>query len=245
VKNATIRIKIEDTYVDHTLYSNQNGAFTVDFLGPESEGNYTLTVTAVKAPYISYSETRNIEIVNMPSLSIVFPGSVQVKENSTKDEDVFIVNTGQSRITGLRIETDLDENYYQVGEVPDTLDMKQEVHIPIKFFGDGDIGTQSANLRIISNEFNQEKTFGFTILENMPAAQAVTGFAFSMPDMSGAYPIIAIAAGAFAAAFLLKKFRKSVHRPIIHMNHAQNEKRGIDDVSLYLNDVKTHLRRKT
>ncbi len=255
VNNATVRIKIEGTYVDHTVYSNQNGAFSLDFLGPENENNYTMTVTATKTPYLSYSGTNNIEIVNMPSISVVFPGAVQVKKNNSTEEDIFIVNTGQAKITGLRVDTDLDENYYKVGEVPDTLEVKQELHIPIKFFGDGDPRTESANLRIAANELSEEKTFGFTVLEDTPAAQAVTGFAFSMPAIGAeVYVVIIFAAAAFSTAFLAKRYRKSLHRPAIHREnyhmHREPEeihdtRRHSNDVSAYLSDVKNYLRRKS
>ena len=244
--NASLRLKIDGTYIDHTIYTNQNGAFNLDFVGPDGEGNYTMKVTAKKQPYVQYDGNYNLEIINMPSFSVVFPATVQVTQGNKTVADVFIVNTGQSEITGLAISTDLDGKYYSVGKYPDRLGMKQDAHVSVTFYP-GDVGTSSARLTVTANEFAQEKTFGFTTLA--PPPKTVTGLAVALPEMNDTMIIAAFAAIAFSAAFMLKRLkgRNSFRRPklpALHevKNYEENIYSGSN--SEYLNGIKEHLNRR-
>ena len=253
ISNATIRLKIDDTYVDHTIYSDKNGGFNFDFIAPEDEGNFTMVVTAKKQPYLQYSGNYNIEVINKPSFSVVFPSTVQVVHGNKSVQDIFIVNTGQSDITGLKIAMDIDGKYYEIGRYASTLAMKQDVHVPVTFFA-GEPGTTSGKLSITSNEFSQEKTFGFTTLEQ-PAAK-VTALAVALPEMNDTVIIAVFAAVAFSAAFVLKKFRtggfqrRLDDKPIFNRMDFPTERKqsrtsgAHGSNAQYLNEIKNHLNRR-
>ncbi len=241
--NVTVRLRTDGWPIDHTVQTNHNGVFSLDFLGPEQEGNYTLIATAKKHPYVSYNMTHRLEVLNMPSISVVFPGSVQVKQGNTTGEELLIVNTGQKKITDLDISLELSDKYYSVGDYDSTIGVDEKIRIPITFFGpmDEQPSTASAKIIVKSNEFTQDKIFGFTVLEYV-APSVVTGKATSEPISLNYLYVATFAIFAFTVAIALKKKRsgninhqmplsvknKNTDTSTLHeiRNHIQKNERG-------------------
>jgi hypothetical protein len=249
IPNATVRIRIPGTQIDHSLTTNSNGAFSIDLIGPENEGNYTVEVRAWKSPFAPYNGTYKIEVLSMPSISIVFPGSIQVIKGNLTSDSITIVNKGQTDITGLKISTDLEEKYYRLGGYPDSIKTGGEISVPVTFFSytNDELTTKSANIKVVSNEISSEKIFGFTIIEAPKQETRTTGFAIAMPKMDEISYTVIFAAIAFAAAVLLKRAKNYTRVSITRtfgVNQPNYSTQTQSDSAAYLSSVKEYLRSK-
>jgi len=245
ITNVSVLIKIKDTLIEKSLSSDQNGVFSVELVGPETEGMYKVQAYAEKYPHASYETSYDLAVAAEPSVSIVFPGSVQVGRGDNVTEDIVIVNTGQKNLTGVRLAIGLDEKFYGLGAYPDRIPVKEEVRVPVTFFAGVDeaLTTHSGLMNFTSAEISQEKIFGFTVVERRDTENAITGFVFSMPDQNTIY-ITLFASAAFLAAFLSKRFISKRKSEAKYSGSSVGTRGVKGDASSYLYEVKNYLNSK-
>jgi hypothetical protein len=213
VGNATVKLGVAE-FREQIVQSNANGVFAADFVAPAVEGTYTMTATAAKYPFVQANTSRSFEVASMPGVSMMFPGTVQVAPGRNITEEIVVTNTGQTDIEKISLALDLESKYYEIGQYPDRLAAKQEITVPVTFFaGKNETETtMNAAIKFTSDKIEQKKIFGFTIKQEAETPQStnpVTGFSIAMPDIDMNIVYIAIiAAGCFAAAFVLKRSRK-------------------------------------
>jgi hypothetical protein len=242
VPNATVRVYIRGTGINFQTKSDNNGLFNFEFISPGTEGVYTLFLSAEENPYMNFNTTKTIELVRSKDISIVFPDTLKIKEGENLNQELRIVNIGQSDLYGLNISlTGVPDQYYTIiGPVIEKLASGETKTISIAFNipSNASLGTSSATLNVSNSGVSKEKIFGFTILSSNQTQienvnNTITGWfsKVSMPkiDLRIVYVTI-FAVICFSLAFVLKK-RKG-----------KNEKRG--DIKNFLSDVKNHINKK-
>lgn len=233
ISEVDVRLKLDGVGVA-ALTSNANGIFSAEFIAPEKEGNYTLTATATKSPYGTYNKTYTIEVISVPSTSIIFPSTIKIVKGKNITEDIKIVNTGQSLLTDVQLSLDMDDRYYSIPAHESSIETGEEMHVPVTFFSysNDELTTLSAAVIFKSNEIEKEKIFGFTIMENtaIETTGSVTSgpmfqFDFASVNTNIVYLII-FAIAAFSVAFLMKKrkmrsWQASYGQPYTQMTYQQ------------------------
>jgi hypothetical protein len=269
IGNVTITLKIDNTYIDQTITSDSKGLFSLEFVGPENDGNYTIKAEARKPPLTPYSSTYRLEVISVPSVSIVFPGSLRVEKGKNVTEEIRIINTGQQDITNVHLGIALDNKYFSIPAYPERIGIKEEIRIPLTLFSyDDDLETtQSAAINFSSDQITQNKIFGFTILapsvknntQEPPLATGLATSQISLPGVEITYLAI-FAAVLIAGVYLLKKFKGRNRQQLgisMQANNNQyhqyqgrsftrydNHKNSGNDAALYLAEIKNYLARR-
>jgi hypothetical protein len=215
VSNASIRIKIKDTNISAKTFSDNNGLFTLEFLTPEKEGNYSLILSAEKHPFLSFNSSFELKVIKSKEISIVFPDTVRVARGENLIQKFSLINTGQAEILNLNLSlTGISSEYYSLVPEIEKLDVGEEKILSINFSVplNASIGTSSVKLKIFNEEISKEKTFGFTVTEKNQTSETkhpTTGL-FSkivLPRISldPSIYILIFAAIAFSLSFSLKR----------------------------------------
>jgi len=248
--NVSLRIFVNG-YLDKQITANENGVFGLDFVAPDQEGNFTLRAAATKYPYQPGQADINMEVVSMPSASIIFPASIQVKEGGNDTEDIDVVNTGQGDLHNAMVALDLDKKYYELGQYDTIIPEGKDIHIPIMFKAgvNESQDTLSGTIKLSSDETSQQKVFGFTILPPDAAKpSSATGLAIALPSLPEIDPniwyVLIIAIACFASAFLAKKMKKSANtssRILMPQPVFVKQNPRISSQGAYLADVKRYL----
>jgi len=221
VDNASVRAYIEDTNIYTAIYSDRNGAFLIEFLSPEQEGNYTLHLSAEKYPYIEFNSSISIEVAKSRDILITLPDTIRVKQGGSLDQELTLANTGQADLDDLNISlTGIPKEYYDLVTFIEKLEVGKEKNILISFSipENATLSTYSATFKVFNTEVSEEKIFGFTVLETNqtePSKPSSTGV-FTLPKLvlpegstlSAYILVIVFASVSFTLAILLKKRKK-------------------------------------
>lgn len=237
VANATIKMYVKNTDIKINATSDNNGVFSFEFKSPESEGNYTLNLNAEKTPYISFSDSKNFDVIKSRTVEILIPDTIKLKQGQTFTQEISVVNTGQANLLNLKISlTGIPNSYFNLTNLIGRLNENEENKIYAYFSipEDAEKKTYSATLEVSNSEIKQEKIFGFTIVgknETIVDAQTTPAGRFILPKLdSNSVYIIVFAIACFSIAVILKKMR------------IKNSKRN--DIKDFLFDVKDHLMNK-
>jgi hypothetical protein len=239
VSNVSISMKIKNTNISAKTFSDNNGLFTLEFLSPEKEGNYSLILTAEKHPFLSFNSSFELKVVKSKEVSIVFPDTIRLKQGENLTQELSIVNIGQTELYNLNISlTGIPSEYYSLTQEIGKLEVGEERKIVI-FFAvpkNASTGTSSASLKVFNNEISKEKIFGFTILEKnqtvetKPPSTGLFG-KIALPQISlEPIHLLIFALASFSSAFLLK--RRKIK------NQVRNE------IKNFLFELKEHLKTK-
>lgn len=214
VRNASVSIKIKDTTISAKTFSDSNGLFVVEFLTPEEERNYSLTISVEKYPYLSFNSSIDLKVERSKEVSIIFPDTIRIKQGETLTQDFSIINIGQSKLYNLSISLIgiPNEFYHLISEIEE-LEIGEERKLLIVFNipEDASIGTSSATIKVFNNEIKKDKIFGFTVLEkNQTVTAKPTAIGFFgkivLPQISlEPIHVLIFALIAFSLAFLLKR----------------------------------------
>jgi hypothetical protein len=239
VKNASVNVKIKDTNISAKTFSDNNGLFTLEFLSPEKEGNYSLILTAEKHPFLSFNSSFELKVVKSKEVSIVFPDTIRLKQGENLTQEFSIVNIGQADLYNLNISlAGIPSEYYSLPEKIEKLEAGEERKISIFFALPQNVssGTLSATLKVFNEEISKEKIFGFTILEKNQTIEtrpSTTGLfgKIALPQISlEPIHLLIFALASFSSAFLLK--RRKIK------NQTRNE------IKNFLFELKEHLKTK-
>jgi len=223
VGGATVKLDVKGTGIKETTTADSNGLFSFNFPAPDSEGNFTASVTAEKPPFESFTKEARLQVVRQRTFTIVFPDTIRIEPGVELAQNLKVVNTGQSNLAGLRISIEGIPGDYFVLPTIERLDRGEERNVPIMFSVPVGTpkGTHSATLKIQNIETSREKVFGFTVTEprvrtesEEPSAFApVTGFLIGFGSVkpnqltTSLIYVGIFAACAFTASFFLKRYR--------------------------------------
>ena len=185
VNNATIEVTIKNTDIVSGDISDSNGIFSISFLAPEDEGNYTLTLDAKKYPYVSLSNKKDFEVIKSRSVYINFPDTVRIECGKNFTQQFSLINTGQDDLQDLTLSLEgLPEGYYGLVSYLDEIKTDEEKGFYINFFvpSDAETGILSTTLKVTGENFYQEKVFGFNVVEKeeQEVTETPTGFSIGL-----------------------------------------------------------------
>jgi hypothetical protein len=237
VVNATVKAYIKNSGIKMETTSDNNGVFSFDFKAPESEDNYTLVLSSEKSPYISFSDSKNFNVLKSRNIEVIVPDTIKLKQGQNFTQEISIVNTGQASLLGLNISlSGISNNFYNMTNYIERIGENEEDKVYIYFSIPEDAGKQtySVSLAVYNDEIRQEKIFGLTvvdknetIVENTPTPSG----RFILPKLdSNMTYIIIFAIICFSVAIILKKVK------------IRKTKR--DDIKDFLFDVKDDLRKR-
>jgi len=238
VNNATVKMYVKNTEIKINTSSDNNGVFSIEFKAPKNEGNYTLVLNAEKPPYISFSGSKNFDVIKSRTVEILIPDTIKLKQGQSFTQEVSIVNTGQANLLNLNISlTGIPTNYFNLTNFIGRLNENEENKIFIYFSipENAEKKTYGATLEVSNSEIKQERVFGFTVVDKNETVdiQSTPAGRFILPKLdSNSVYIIVFAVAVFSIAIFLKKMK------------IKKSKRN--DVKDFLSDVKDSLRyRKT
>lgn len=234
IPNAKIDVKVGSNVIGN-INADSNGVFSIDFLAPDIEGDYTVTIYADKAPYLKGENSKSFTVTKSRSVSILFPEVLRLEPGQQLEKEITFMNTGQDDVTGAEVTVEgVPLGYFTLSKKTIDLPVNAQESVTISFDlpEDASQTTYGATIKLSSGDFSRENSFGLTIRkEEVPAEvqSPATGLAISLPSLDANYIYIAIfAVVCFSAAFLLKKFRKRDKRPSQDMSH--------------LSEIKNHFR---
>lgn len=238
VRNASVTVQIKNTPIKQKVFSDNNGLFTIEFLSPEEEGNYSLILTAEKYPYTSFNSNLSLQVVKSREVSLVFPDTIRVNVGENLTQEFSIVNIGQSDLYDLKISLEgVPKEYYSLQDRIDVLKIDEEKKLYVMFFipTNASTGTLSGKIKVSNDEVYKEKVFGFTILEKNQTVVKVgapAGFFGKIIPQIPFDPIylLIFALVIFSLAFLLKKRKIRFE--------------GRSEMKRFLIEVKEYLKRK-
>ncbi|MEM5766626.1 MAG: carboxypeptidase-like regulatory domain-containing protein [Candidatus Aenigmatarchaeota archaeon] len=240
VDNASVSIQIKNTSINQKVFSDKNGLFTIEFLSPEKEGNYSLTLTAKKHPYVSFNYTLTLQVLKSKEISIVSPDTVRINQGENFTQEFSVVNTGQTELHNLNISLEgIPKEYYILQDNIGKLEINEEKKLKIEFLipSNASIGTLSCKIKVFNEEVYKEKTFGFTIIEKNQTLESKTTPVglfgkIVLPQIAPDWIYIFLfAVITFSLSFLLKK------RKI--------KSQGKEEIKHYLLNVKEFLKKKS
>lgn len=220
VGDGTVTVAVKGTGVSASTKVDPTGVFSMEFAAPGSEGNFTVVITASKDPFEPFSREARLEVVRNRVFTTVFPDTVKIEAGSEVSQNLRVVNTGQTDLSGLKISmSGIPGDYFVLPDVGG-LRVGEERNIPITFSvpAGTEPGTHSVTMKIENAQVSREKVFGFTVAQprdrtetdaNTPITGLLIGFGSikeSQITTSLTYMIV-FAACAFSASFLLKRMR--------------------------------------
>ncbi|MEM7825067.1 MAG: carboxypeptidase-like regulatory domain-containing protein [Candidatus Aenigmatarchaeota archaeon] len=236
VSNSSVRVYGKNI-TSVKSFSDSNGVFSIEFLSPEQEGNYTLFLSAEKHPYLSFNSSIILEVVKSREISIVFPETVKIKQGENLTQDFTLVNTGQTDLYNLNISlTGIPSEYYTLIPNVEKLDVGKEIKLSIYFSIPSNVskGTSSATLKVFNDEVSKEKIFGFTIVEKnqtVVSPAPVTGLfgKISIPPIQDIIYVAIFAATSFFLVLILKR---------------RKIKNGREEIKNLLFDIKNYIKKR-
>jgi len=214
--------------------SGSSGVFSLEFLGPNEEGNYTILLTAEKSPYISFNQNTTINVVRSVGLTLEVPETIRVGQGEKFTAEVSLINLGQTDFHNLTISINgLPREFHDFPKTLESLLAGEEKKIEIEFFVPEDAvkTAYTPSIRLSTEDLVTEQTFVFSVITPSNETQSTTTpeinlptFSFptlSLPTANIVLPtfgseilyILLFAVGAFSFAYLLRRRKtKNVER---------------------------------
>ena len=207
VANATVRVFMQGTNINQNMLSGPDGEFSASFVAALPEGNYTLVSESAKSPYGSCSASRRIEIAKRREVYVTVPSSIRVERGKDYTQKITVVNTGQVDLTKLRASVSgIPEDWFTVESGDAGLAIGKQAEIVITFHVPEDAAeeTRSAVIKLSSNELEESRNIGFTVLPEVSVQTVATNapsgsfLDISLPEINLAYAAV----GGFIIALL-------------------------------------------
>jgi hypothetical protein len=212
IEGVSISLYNNNAEINHTATSDVGGVFLFEFLTPNTEGNYTLLLSAKKTPFINASDVLKIEVVKNTDLTILLKDTFQLMGGESSEEEIRIANTGQTDITNISFIVEGVQEYCVLSaNYTESIPVGQEKVIKLNFYvpANSSEGTFSGTIRVVSDQITKEKVFGFTVL---PVTQnnstvTTTGYSIGLPEINldANIYILLFAIACFALAYKMKK----------------------------------------
>lgn len=235
IGNVSLRLRVQGTGLDMRTWSDANGAFSFEFVGPSKEGTYEFLLDAEKYPYIYCNISGDMEVVKSATFSVIFPETIQIKQSEEKSYDIELRNIGQTDLYDINFSlTGVPDGYYTLPPVLKRLGIGETKTYAISFSVPENASreTYSGGLKISSKDLVKEKIFGFSVigknetpetLDRVDATQPTGLFGkilgrLALPKITATdstyLAILLFAAGSFTAALLFRKRRVEKSRRI-------------------------------
>jgi len=116
IVDGKIKGRIIGTNIEFTTKTDNGGVFTIEFQGPEKEGNYELFITAEKSSYEKVNQTIEFEAIKSKRLTLTLPSSLKITQGENTTTEFLINNLGQTDFYDLKVSIEGIPNYYSLSE---------------------------------------------------------------------------------------------------------------------------------
>lgn len=228
VPDVLITANISSTQITATTKSDKSGVFSLEFQGPDKEGNFTLSVKGEKSPFTIINKSLSIKIFRSEKISILIPESIKVNQGESSSMFISIINTGQRDYSHLTLSlSGIPDGYYNMPSEIEELKASEEKRISIEFQipKNASISSHTGKFKISYGNNSEEELFIFSILsvenktENIPVSES-----FKFPNFTGKFVLpnlgldvlsiilVVIFVLPLSVLFKKRKFRKSFER---------------------------------
>jgi len=170
VSDSTVTVNIPNTDIAVSTKSGDTGVFSMEFLGPDKEGVFTLNLKAEKPPFSSANSSKSIKILRSKQFSIVISESIKIKQGEDISIPFQVVNTGQTDFSNLKLRlTGIPDGYciLSKNEIPQlNAGNQDETFIQFKIPEDASKTSYTASLKVEWDGDSSEEQFILTILSN-------------------------------------------------------------------------------
>ncbi len=269
VLDATITASIPNTDVSASTKSDNSGVFSLEFQGPNKEGDFKVVLKAEKSPFSSANSSSSIKVLKSKDLSLLIAESIKVKQGENVSIPFEVVNIGQTDFSDLRISlTGIPEEYYSLSKMQIsklTAGNQEKISMFLTIPNDASKTSHTGSLQVAYNGNTLEENFILTVLSGQSNETVVSeGWGFRFPDIS--FPtamivlpgvsidiliIIIVGISSFSIAVYLKKrkFPRMVRKVDIKSQlkpQIKSEKRfEREDVKNLLLDIKREINRSS
>jgi hypothetical protein len=226
VSGIQITASIMNTGITASTKSDDSGVFSLEFQGPDKEGDFTIFVKAEKAPFTTVNKTASIKLFRSEKISILIPESIKINQGESAQMWISIVNTGQIDYPRLTLSlSGIPDIYYNMSTGIEELKAGQEKKISVDFKipEDAGISSHTGKLKVNygNNSLEQQfilsissggnnKTVNVSTNEGFKFPSIFTGnFAIPIPGLD-LLSITGIAILVFSIAVFLKRKRLKI-----------------------------------
>jgi len=103
LEDAMVTASIKGVSESKTTNTDSEGLFSMDFVVPDKEGEYTIEVTVEKEPFSSVTVTQSFSVVKSRGVSLTVPTGIRLDVMGNKTVGISVKNTGQLTLTGLSV----------------------------------------------------------------------------------------------------------------------------------------------
>jgi len=169
VPDAKITVSIPNAQISASTNSDNSGVFSLEFQGPDREGNYDIIVKAEKSPFMSMELSKSIRVYKSSHVSILISESMKIKKGEEESLPVDIVNSGQTDLYDLKLDlTEIPKEYYTLSksEISSLRKGEEErVFINFRIPDDASITSYTGYFTVTDDGNSTQQHFILTILE--------------------------------------------------------------------------------
>jgi hypothetical protein len=141
--------------ISSSTKSDNSGVFSLEFQGPDQEGDFTILVKAEKSPFTIVNKTTSIKLFRSEKVSILIPDSIKINQGQSSQMWISIVNTGQIDYSKLTLSlSGIPDDYYTMSTDTGQLNAGEEKKVSINFKIPEDAGITSHNGKLKVNYGN-------------------------------------------------------------------------------------------
>jgi len=153
VAGTKVDISILSTNIKQSVTTDSNGVFSLEFLGPETIGRFTIAASAEKYPYQKDDKKIEINVTKSKKAIIFMEDSIKLSQGENSTIFISIINNGQSDLYNLFLNlTGIPKEYYLplVNSIPELKAGEEkkvafELIIPSNASATNHLGTFSLN----------------------------------------------------------------------------------------------------
>lgn len=188
VPEVQVTASIINTGISSSTKSDNGGVFSLEFPGPEKEGDFTIFVKADKPPFATVNKTTSIRLFKSEKISILIPDSININQGKSTQMWVSIVNTGQIDYSHLTLSlSGIPDSYYSMSSGIEQLKSGEEKKISIDFKipDDAGITSHTGKLKVNYGNNSLEKEFILTVSSGITntTANVSTDEGFKFPSL--------------------------------------------------------------
>lgn len=169
VPDAQITASISGTEISASGVTDNAGVFAFEFIGPDQEGSYDISIEAEKSPFSTVKETKTIKIVKSSQLSLLIPEGIRATQGESSSVWISIVNIGQTDFPNLILSlSGIPEGYYNLPSEMAELKAGEKTEVSLDFMIPDDAGKTSytGKLGVTHDEITLEEQFILTVLSS-------------------------------------------------------------------------------
>jgi len=188
VSDIQVTSSIINTGISSSTKTDDSGVFSLEFQGPDKEGDFTILVKAEKSPFTAVNKTKSIKLFRSEKITLLIPDSIKINQGENAPMWVSIVNTGQIDYSRLTLSlSGIPDGYYTIPTEIEQLKAGEEKKISVDFKipYDASIVSHTGKLKINygNNSLEQQFILSISIGEDNKTVNVSTDESFKFPSL--------------------------------------------------------------